>query len=83
METTQDDSESFFATARRGEVEITATLTESKAPPFFSIALSSVPARELNEIISLLWFDKAYADLPADQVAEIESIEAQHFPDPK
>jgi len=73
---------SFFATVQKGEIKITATISEGQAAPFFDLALSSEPPRDQREIISLLWFDKAHADLTADQAAEIEDIELRYFPDP-
>lgn len=78
-----DDSPSgtrpIIATTQRGGLEITATLTDKSAPPFFDLALSSEPTRNQREIISLLWFDTPLAELSEAQAAEAEKIETQHF----
>ncbi len=76
-------SDPIVATSQVQGHEITATLEETKEAPFFRVGLSSKPQREQRDLISLLWFGKSYADLPADQSAAADSIQKQHFPPKK
>lgn len=69
----------ILATARQGDLKITAALTEKKAPPFFRINLASEPTRRQPELLSLLLFETPFAELSAEQVAEVKKIETQHF----
>ena len=76
-------SDPIVATSQLDGHEITATLEQMEEAPFFRVGLSSTPQREQRDLISLLWFGKSYADLPADQSSAADAIEKQHFPPKK
>ncbi len=73
-------SQPITATSQRDGLEITATLQEAQELPFYRIDLSSKPTREKRDLIALLWFGKAYGDLPPDQATEVDTTEKRHFP---